>query len=289
MIVIFNPVAGRRRTRKLWDVLDILSANGVRIELTETRFPGHAAEIARSAAASGADLVVAAGGDGTIAEVANGLSGSIAKLGIIPTGTANVLAQELALPFAPARIAAALAFGRTRPVWPGIATGGEGARLFVQMLGVGFDGHVVRGMPARMKRILGRAAYVVQTLRAVRGYDFPPVTLRIDGQDTQTASAIVSKGILYGGPYRLARDACVGQPGFSVSLFDRTGPMAAMMYGAALPLGLLAHAPGVRQMRASEVVFTGNLNVPVQSDGDCAGTTPLRVTDAAEPIRIVVD
>ena len=64
-------------------------------------------------------MVVAAGGDGTIAEVANGLMGSGARLGVIPLGTANVLAHELALPFAPRAVAAALAFGRTRLLWPG--------------------------------------------------------------------------------------------------------------------------------------------------------------------------
>ena len=72
MIVIFNPVAGMRRASLLWRVLDVLVANGIRIELTETHRPGHAAALAREAACSGASLVVAAGGDGTIAEVANG-------------------------------------------------------------------------------------------------------------------------------------------------------------------------------------------------------------------------
>ena len=288
MIVIFNPTAGGRRVQALWHVLDILSGNGVRIDLVETQYPGHAAEIARGAAAAGAELIVAAGGDGTIAEVANGLTGSAAKLGVLPIGTANVLAHELALPFDPGHIAAALAFGRTRAIWPGVATGGEGTRLFVQMLGVGFDGYVVQSLPLPLKRVIGRAAYAIQTLRASRQYRFPPITLRIDGAETQTGSAIVSKGNLYGGPYRLARNACLEQPGFSVSLFDRTGPMAALMYGAALPLGLLAHAPGIRQLRAREVVFTGNAHVPVQTDGDGAGTTPLHISDAREPIRIVV-
>ncbi|MEJ1976843.1 MAG: acylglycerol kinase family protein [Acetobacteraceae bacterium] len=68
MIVIFNPAAGRRRANSLWRVLDVLSANGMRLELAETRRAGHATELAREAAAGGARLVVAAGGDGTIAE-----------------------------------------------------------------------------------------------------------------------------------------------------------------------------------------------------------------------------
>ena len=76
MIVVFNPVAGLRRAHLLWRVLDVLVANGVRIELAETQSPGHAEALAREAACGGATMVVAAGGDGTIAEVANGLLGS---------------------------------------------------------------------------------------------------------------------------------------------------------------------------------------------------------------------
>src|ERR1700722_6261323 len=110
MIVVFNPVAGMRRASLMWRVLDVLVANGVRIELSETHRPGHAEALAREAAVRGFSMVVAAGGDGTIAEVANGLMGSTARLGVIPLGTANVLAHELGLPFAPKSVAAALAF-----------------------------------------------------------------------------------------------------------------------------------------------------------------------------------
>ena len=113
MVIMFNPVAGRRRAHLLWRVLDVLVANGVRLDLAETHRAGHAEALAREAARRGEQMVVAAGGDGTIAEVANGLMGSDARLGVIPLGTANVLAHELGLPFAPKSVAAALAFGRT--------------------------------------------------------------------------------------------------------------------------------------------------------------------------------
>ena len=119
MIVIFNPTAGRRRAQLLWRVLDVLVENGVRIDLARTRGRGHATEFAREAARSGERLVVAAGGDGTVAEVAAGLLGTPTRLGIIPLGTANVLAHELGLPMQPRAVAAMLAFGRTRPLWPG--------------------------------------------------------------------------------------------------------------------------------------------------------------------------
>ena len=288
MIIIFNPVAGRRRAQLLWRVLDVLSASGIRLDIAETQHPGHASELAREAVRGGADLVVAAGGDGTIAEVANGLAGTYARLGIIPLGTANVLAHELGLPFTPRAVAAALAFGRTTTLWPGVLSGGAGTRLFVQMTGVGFDAQVVRCLPFPLKRLLGKGAYVVQSVRELMRYDFTPVHLSIDGEETQAASVIVSKGRLYGGTFRLCHVGDPGAPGFSVVLFDHSGPAAAMLYGLALPLNLLARAPGVRHRRAHEVIFTGNRMVPAQADGDFAGFTPLAIADAPAAIRVVV-
>jgi diacylglycerol kinase (ATP) len=288
MIIVFNPVAGLRRAHLLWRVLDVLMANGIRVELAETHSPGHARALAREAACGGASMVVAAGGDGTIAEVANGLLGSSARLGVIPLGTANVLAHELALPFAPRAVAAALAFGRTRLVWPGVVNGAAESRLFVQMLGVGFDAHVVHRLSAPLKRTLGRGGYVVQTLRELVRYPFMPIRLRLDGEETQAGSVIVSKGRLYGGRFLLAPAACPGRPGFSVVLFDHTGPAAALLYAAALPLGLLGVAPGVRHVRARRIDFIGNETVPAQTDGDAAGWTPITVTDAPAAIPVVV-
>jgi diacylglycerol kinase (ATP) len=288
MIVVFNPVAGLRRAHLLWRVLDVLVANGIRVELVETHRPGHAEALTREAVCGGASMVVAAGGDGTIAEVANGLLGSSACLGVIPLGTANVLAHEMALPFEPRAVAAALAFGRTRPLWPGLARGVEESRLFVQMLGVGFDAHVVHQLPVALKRAFGRGAYVVQTLREMAFYPFTPIHLRLDGEETHAASVIVSKGRLYGGRFLLAPAACAGEQGFSVVLFDHSGIGAALLYGAALPLGLLGRAPGVRHVRAQRIDFIGNETVPAQADGDAAGWTPVSVTDAPAAIPVVV-
>ncbi len=288
MIVIFNPTAGRRRAHSLWRVLDVLSANGMRLELAETRHAGHATELAREAAAAGAKLVVAAGGDGTIAEVANGLAGSEARLGVIPLGTANVLAHELSLPFAPSAVAAALAFGRTCTLWPGVADGPDSSRLFVQMVGVGLDAQVVHHLNLPMKRILGKGAYVLQTVREMVRYQYPSLRVRLDGTETEAASVIVSKGRLYAGRFTLAPEANAKVPGFSVALFDHNGPLAAMMYSAALPLNLLSRTPGLRIVPAGAVEILGNGSAPVQADGDAMGETPITVRNAAMPIRVVV-
>jgi diacylglycerol kinase family enzyme len=272
----------------LWRVLDVLVANGVRLELAETCRAGHAESLTLEAVKRGEPMVVAAGGDGTIAEVANGLMGTGARLGVIPLGTANVLAHELGLPFSPKAVAAALAFGRTTTLWPGVASSADGDRLFVQMLGVGFDAHVVKRVTFPMKKLFGKGAYALRSIAEVTRYDYTPIRLRVDALETQASSVIVSKGRLYGGSFRLAANALPGEPGFSVVLFDHGGPWAAMMYGAALPFNLLGHAPGVRHIRANRIDFIGNKPIPAQADGDPAGCGVLSVTNAAAPIQVVM-
>ena len=192
MLVIFNPVAGRRRAAALWKVLDLLVVNGVKVEVAETQHAGHATELARAAAEAGETMVVAAGGDGTIAEIANGLIGSDAILGIIPLGTANVLAKEYALSTSPRGIANALAYKRTRPLWPGMAQLAGRDQIFVQMVGLGFDGAVVHGIHTPLKRLIGRGAYVWQSLWESIAYRFPRLRLTIDGKAYEAASVVVT-------------------------------------------------------------------------------------------------
>ena len=295
MLVIHNPTAGARRMRHLWSVLDVLRGHGVRLEVVTTRNAGHARSLAREAVGCGVRLVVAAGGDGTIAEVADGVSGSRARLGIIPLGTANVLARELRLGFSAGDIAATLASDRVMTLWPGVARSATGNRLFVQMLGIGFDAHVVHHVSIPVKRLIGRGAYVVQTLRELPRYGFRTMQVQVDGIEHRAASVIVCKGMLYGGPYMLAPEASPASPGFSVVLFERAGIASALLAGAALPLNLMRRLPGVLRLRGSEIVVpapgalpTESGGLPVQSDGDAAGRTPMRITDSANPLAVLV-
>jgi diacylglycerol kinase family enzyme len=289
MLIIFNPVAGRRRAAALWRVLDLLVENGVQIEVAETQHAGHATQLARAAACEGRPMVVAAGGDGTIAEVANGLLGSATSLGIIPLGTANVLAKEYRLSTGPRAVANALAYKRTKQLWPGIARLEGREHVFVQMVGLGFDGAVVHGLQPLLKRVIGRGAYVWQSLWESVAYGFPKVRLMVDGKDYEAASVVVSKGRLYGGPYLLAPNAASTAPGFQVALFENPGTFAALLSGAALPLGLLPRCPGVRVVAGTCVeFFADNGAILTQSDGDALTGTPSMVVNAGSPIALVV-
>ena len=288
MLVIFNPIAGRRRATALWRVLDLLVDNGIKVEVAETKHAGHATALAREAAQAGRLMVVAAGGDGTIAEVANGLLGSETALGIIPLGTANVLAKEYKLPTTARGIANALAYKRTRPLWPGVVRLGGRDQVFVQMVGLGFDGAVVHGLQPLLKRAIGRGAYVWQSLWESVAYSFPRVRLSVDGHDYEAASVVISKGRLYGGPYLLAPEAVPTAPGFQVALFENPGTFPALLAGAALPLGLLPRCPGVRVVAGSDIIFVNNNEIMTQSDGDALPYTPASVVNATSPISLIV-
>jgi diacylglycerol kinase family enzyme len=268
-------------------VIESLHEQHVTVDVARTEGPGHATEMARAAVARGETMVVAAGGDGTIAEVAQGLMGGRAALGVVPLGTANVLAHERGLPFRPAAIARMLAGEARGWLWPGVARTDGGERVFVQMCGIGFDASVVARLPLGLKRVLGRGAYVVQTLRTLVGYRYPRLRLAIDGVVHEAASAVIGKGRFYAGPYTLLPGARPGAAGFQVALFRDGNAAAVLLYGALLPLGLLWRAPGVRVVtgRTIEVLAGG---ADVQADGDSVGVSPLRISDAAGPIALVV-
>ena len=150
--MIFNPSAGARRRRRLERVLVLLREAGCDVVLYETRARGDAEAHARGLDPAAFDAVVAAGGDGTINEIINGLAGIELPLGLVPLGTANVLAAELGLDQAPRAIAHGILSGRTMRAFPGILNG----RRFAMMAGAGFDARVVEGVDLRMKRVVGQ-------------------------------------------------------------------------------------------------------------------------------------
>jgi len=120
-------------------------------------------------------------------------------------------------------------------------------------------------------------------------YGFPKLHLTVDGKAYEAASVVVSKGRLYGGPYMLAPNAAPTRPGFQVALFENPGTFAALLSGAALPLGLLPRCPGVRVVAGALVEFAaGDGPIMTQSDGDALKGTPFMVTNARSPIPIVI-
>ncbi|MGE4278274.1 MAG: diacylglycerol kinase family protein [Magnetospirillum sp.] len=287
LLVIHNPTAGRRRKKRLAEVVERLRQKGCIVTALQTTRRGDAEEFARAASPADYDVVVAAGGDGTVNEVVNGLvagQGGVA-LAVIPLGTANVLALEIGLdPKNFDQIAHAIAQGPARNVHLGIANG----RHFVLMAGAGLDAHVVEGVNIALKRATGKLAYVVESVKQAFGYDFPEITVRANGETYEGRMAVACKGRYYGGPFIAAPGANLENPKLEVCILPKSGVAGVMRYGLALPMNKLAELPEVMVVSADSMVILGPRGAPLQGDGDIVARLPAEISIAPETVQLIV-
>ena len=248
--------------------------------------PGDAEDFATEAHPDAFDAVIAAGGDGTVNEVLNGLGrgpGGLA-LGVIPLGTANVLACEIGLdPRNLDQVARAIAFGPARHVHVAVAN----CRRFLLMAGAGLDAHVVAGVSVALKRRTGKLAYVVESLKQAVGYDFPKLGIRADGVEYEGRMVVACKGRFYGGPFIAAPDANLEAPMLEVCILPNTGIAGMLRYGLALPMGKLSELPEVQVISARTILITGPRGAPVQGDGDIVARLPAEITVGDDTVELI--
>jgi YegS/Rv2252/BmrU family lipid kinase len=284
--VIYNPAAGQRHASRLSATFSALENAGASLTVIETKGPGDAERVAAGARAADTDILIVAGGDGTINEVVNGLmaaSGPVPAMGIIPLGTANVLAQEIGLKPAAGKIASAILRGRRIEIFPGRAND----RYFLMMGGVGFDAEVVAHVDPALKRRTGPFAYLAEALNQSWRYRFEPCGGEIDGTPFEARWVVVCNGRHYGGPFVAAPLARLTEPGFSVCLLDGAR-FGIVRYGLALLMGRLSQLSDVRIIPANRVRIDGPIGCKVQGDGDIITQLPVEFVAADRPIELVV-
>jgi diacylglycerol kinase (ATP) len=288
ILVIHNPISGRRRAALLEHVLGRLRTTGCVVELCNTGRRGDAELIAAAASPDRYDVVAVAGGDGTINEVLNGMAGSPLPLGLIPMGTANVLAAELGLPPSADGLAQTLLEGRRQHIQLGLASG----RRFAMMAGVGFDAHVVQGINPRLKRAVGKGAYVWQSLVEMARYRPQRFRLTIDGKTWTAASAVVANGHYYAGRFTCAPMASLTDARLHVCLFKSSGRLSIVRYGLALLLGSLHRRRDIEIVPATRVRIAGDIEGetgdPVHGDGDIIARLPLEIAMDPSGIEVIV-
>ena len=264
-------------------VADALAARGLLVTIAETRGPGEATRLARRAASEGAHIVAAAGGDGTIREVAAGMTGCGARLAIVPMGTTSVLAAELRLPRRPDAIADVIAFGTPRAIHVPRANG----RPFLLMAGAGFDGAVVEAVTPSLKRRLGKAAYALQAFRVSATGPCPRIRVDADGSVRHAQWVVVANVSQYAGRFVLAPGADPRAPELAVRLFAHTHPRALAGHLLRSGLGRPLHAAGTELISAREVLLSADGRVPVQIDGDAIGVLPLKLHATEDRIEVL--
>ncbi len=272
-VIIGNPNSGRAGSKGYLErCAKILRDGGLEVEVLNTERPDHATELASLA---GDRLVVAAGGDGTINEVINGLSKE-ATLGIIPLGTANVLARELRLPLDAERACERLLRGERMRIDLGVATNREGVeRRFACMAGIGFDAHVVRAVTPRLKRYLRSLAFALTALKVLFREDLPWVQV-IHGETTHvTRFAIVANAHHYGGDFRVSRSALLTSGELEVVMVGHVSvllrPDILGRILARRPLNRFLRSFAAMELRAC----APGAEVPVQLDGEIWGSLPM--------------
>ncbi len=253
--------------------------------LAPTSGPGQAGAIAREQIAAGAELIVAAGGDGTINEVAEGMAHSAIPLAVLPGGTANVLAVETRLGTKLERAAERLDSLRPRRISMGHATcdGGKVSRHFILMAGIGLDAHIVYRVNAGLKAKAGKLAYWLAGWSLV-GKSLPEFDVEIDGNRRRCSFALISKVRNYGGDFSIARNVTLFDDRFEVVLFEGRSTLRYVKYFIGLALNRVAGMKGVTVLTATRVTASSpdDSRVYVQIDGEFAGGLPA-------DIRIVPD
>jgi len=256
-----------------------------------TTGPCTAGALAREQIARGADLILAAGGDGTLNEVAEGMAHSQVPLGVLPAGTANVLAMEMKL--GGDFLGAARRLGDCRPQRISIgqvsADAGATTRHFLLMAGIGLDAQIVYKVSAPLKAHIGKLAYWVAGW-GMLGRSLPEFSIEADGVTHRCSFALVSKVRNYGGDFEIARDVSLFDDHFEVVLFQGRSTLRYVRYFAGLVANRIAGIPGIVVLRARRVSAPQPFDARIflQIDGEFAGRLPAEIRIVPDALTLLV-
>jgi len=290
--IIVNPISGRGKAGRLArSVADVLRSRGCDVTIAETQRAGDARRLAAEVA--GFDAVAAVGGDGTVNEVANGLPEGAPALGIIPSGTANVMAIELGLRRTPQALADAIAGGRERRWDLGIER--VSGRRFLLFASAGYDAAVVHMFHAQRKGPIQMWQYIWWGLKSIMEYRVPRIAVELDGRElTRDAAWVqVSNVAAYGGPLVFTPRAKSDDGVFEVMVQHarRKRDVIRMFWAALLQYYLRIEYwmedATFHQARRVRLWAPDGKRVPVQVDGDPGGQLPMDAEIVPGGLRVL--
>lgn len=303
IILIGNPIAGGGAALKIKKASDFLINKGYDVKMMFTGRKGDAEAFAEGAASQPVRLVIAAGGDGTYNEVANGLVRSSIPMAILPLGTTSVLARELHIPLALKKALTIAITGTIQTVHLGKITFSRDdtlshqkslvTRYFLLMAGIGFDAEATLGVNERIKKFTGKGAYFLSGTNVLLHYSPEPVTLSVRQGFADPApagklngySVIIGKASSYGGTFKATPDARLTDPYFYVFVTHKKNRISLFRYIIGVITGKNITFRDISYLKAVEIVVDGKS--PVQIDGDYEGTTPAKVEIERDALRLV--
>ncbi len=236
-------------------------------------------------------MILVAGGDGTINEVVNGMVHSGVPLGILPAGTANVLATELGIGKTMEQAAKSLgecseeriALGSLAADWL------DTPRYFLLMAGVGLDAEIVYDLNLGLKEKIGKAAYWIAGLAKV-GRRLPEFTVEAEGRSFRAGFALLSRVRNYGGDMEIAPSITLFEDEFEVVLFEGQTSLRYLKYMLGAVTRRLKGMQGVTILRARKVDFSASADprIHIQVDGEYMGLLPAKVEIVPRALTLLV-
>jgi len=317
--LIYNPSGGQVMVRhELDNVVAFLSRCGWSVTLRETSRPLEATKLARHAVNRGARVVVAAGGDGTVNEVANGLVNSDAALGVLPAGTTNSWALQMGIPALnpllpgtqAAKMIAALEERIARPLPANyyrkllldaarvlvdgrtvtVDMGEVSGRYFLMWAGIGFDAAIAQSIPLKEKRALGSWAYVLPAIESASRFYGTDACLNLDGKlvKVSTPFIVVSNIQLYGGMIAIGAKACVNDGKLDVCIFKGGGFLTFVQQAMKVLTHRHLEDPKVEYYQCRRIVVESAHALPVHIDGEPFTTTPVAIHTVPSSLNVIV-
>ncbi len=290
--VIFNPAAKGQKAERLRTRLDAITRKAV---LKKTAAPNDARRLAAEAIAEGCDTIIAAGGDGTINEVLNGIGDAAAfdrvRLGVLPLGTVNVFAKELKIPSHPGQAWELILRGRYTRIdlgWAEFSGDGKNQRrYFMQLAGAGLDARAIELVDWQQKKKVGPLAYVIAGLKAVRERQ-AQITVTAGGKTLTGELALIGNGGLYGGKFDFFPGSNIRDGLLDVAVFPRVSWGRMLRCGGALlTLGRLPESL-VQRLRAERFTISAEPTAAFEVDGEWAGKLPATFGVEREKLRVIV-
>jgi len=293
-VLIYNPRAGklgRNGGLLIQRAAEILKNDGHLVTVAPTTGPATAGEIVRGYLAGGTDLIVVAGGDGTINEVIEGMVHSQVPLAILPGGTANVLAMEMKIGKNLERVAHCLSDWRPRRISVGHLTcdGGRVSRHFLLMAGVGLDAYVVRHVNPGLKARTGKFAYWVAGW-SLLGHDLAEFWVDVGGHKRQCSFALLSKVRNYGGDFEIARSVTLPEDYLEAVLLEGRSSLRYVKYFTGMALNCLSGMKGVTVLRVDRATIScpSDGDAYVQIDGELAGVLPAEIRVVRDALTLLM-
>lgn len=288
VLVVVNVMAGRGGRRSaIADLIGAIESHGLQVERVDSldSLSAQSGELLRSGQLR---AVVAAGGDGTVAEVVN-RTGADTPLAVYPLGTENLLAKYLNVELDGGRFAHMLAQGHTAYLDAGRANG----RLFLLMAGVGFDAEVVRRLHEARNGNISHWTYVKPILQSIRSYNYPELRVYCapGGPElvlVRCRFAFVFNLPKYGLGLRMAPAADGADGALDLCAFERGGLFTSLKYVAAVVLGMHQRLKEFTGWRGQQLRIESDEPVPYELDGDVGGMLPLTIEVVPRRLRLLV-